>query len=156
MTLYLFSFCGAFWCRRTAVFPPCTICWTLTWRLRLFAGWTAQREGSAAVFLKNHQRTSFVPLREKEGGVFWGCDTALCWWRLPSGDIWTAYVTQFTEYQMFKSPVVWIGEMFPPSAWHQWSVAPDAAGGRAARCHLLIGLETIKRIIMSRRGPTSR
>lgn len=39
-------------------------------------------------------------------GEFAGCDTALCWWRSPSGDIWTAYVTQFTEYQMLRSPVV--------------------------------------------------
>lgn len=151
-----------------AGFPPCTIAGTLTRRLRLFAAWAARRGGSAAVLPWNQRRTTLVHCSLAAGGGGggggWGafggvggvCDTALCWWRSPSGDIWTASVTQFTEYQMFGSPVVWIGEMFPLTAGHRWSVAPAAAGGRAARWHLLIGLATIKRIIMSRRGPTCR
>lgn len=37
------------------------------------------------------------------------------------------------------------------------AAAAAAAGGhKATGLHLLIGLDTIKRIIMSRRGPTSR
>lgn len=154
-----FSFCGAFWCRRTAVFPPCTICWMLNRIARVCGLNGTTRRINCGVFGEpsTPQVRALLPgCGRRRVGWVWGCDTAYYWWRSPSGDIWAAHVTQFTEYQMFRSPVVWIGEMIPPTAWHQWSVAPAAAGGRAPSCHLLIGLETIKRIIMSRRGPTSR
>lgn len=67
----------------------------------------------------------------------------------------TAYSTQFTELQV-------VHPCRRPICWSSGDAAPmircrsAAAGGQTPRCHLLIGLETIKRIIMSRRGPTSR